>query len=195
MKKIIALILSVVMICCFSVTTFAAESPSATEKVTVTVRKADVIDPAGKVDTEYTLDKGTTITVKANSKYGTFNSWSVYKVEASVEGVSAPVNTGVMTLSAVKNLATTTKTVDAVAGTDYEIVKGSLTTAEMTIKLNTAVIVCGNYNNVKTDPNVVSGADDSDSAPQTGDMTAVYAVVVMLAVVAFGFGVKKVYSK
>lgn len=195
MKKIIALVLSIVMVCCFSVTAFAAESPSATEKLTVTVRKADAVDSAVKVDTEYTLDKGTTLTVKANSKYGTFNSWSVYKVEASVEGVSAPVNTGVMTLSAVKNLATTTKTVEAVAGTDYEIVKGSLTTTEMTIKLNTSVIVCGNYNNVKTDPNVASGADDSDSAPQTGDMTAVYAVVVMLAVVAFGFGVKKVYSK
>lgn len=195
MKKIIALILSIVMICCFSVTAFAADSPTATEKVTVTVRKADVIDPAGKVDTEYTLDAGSTITVKANAKYGTFNSWSVYKVESAVEGVSAPVSSGVITLSAVKNLAATTKTVDAVVGTDYEIVKGSLTTTEMTIKLNTTVIVCGNYDNVKTDPNVASGADDSDSAPQTGDMTALYAVVVMLGVAAFAFGVKKVYSK
>lgn len=195
MKKIIALILTVAMVCCFSVTAFAAESPSATEKVTVTVRKADVVDPAGKVDTEYTFDAGTTITVKANSKYGTFNSWSVYKVEASVDGVSAPVSSGVVTLSAVKNLAATTTTVDAVAGTDYEIIKGSLTTSEMTIKLNTAVIVCGNYDNVKTDPNVVSGGDASDSAPQTSDMTAIYAIVVMLAAAAFGFGVKKVYSK
>ena len=195
MKKIIALVLSIVMICCFSVTAFAADSPSATEKVTATVRKADLVDPVGKVDTEYTLDKGATLTVKANSKYGTFNSWSVYKVEASVEGVSAPVNSGVITLSAVKNLAATTKTVDAVVGTDYEIVKGSLTASEMTIKLNTSVIVCGNYDNVKTDPNAASNADGSASAPQTSDMTAVYAMVVMLAVVAFGFGVKKVYSK
>ena len=38
-------------------------------------------------------------------------------------------------------------------------------------------------------------ADDSASAPQTGDITVVYAMVIMLAVVAFGFGVKKVYSK
>ncbi len=195
MKKIIALILSIVMICCFSVTAFAAESPTASEKVTVTVRKADIVDPAGKVDTEYTFDAGTTITVKANSKYGTFNSWSVYKEEATVEGVSAPVNSGIVTLSAVKALAATTKMVEAKAGTDYEIVKGSLTSSEMTIKLNTAVIVCGNYDNVKTDPAASSSADDSDSAPQTGDMTAVYAVVVMLAVVAFTFGVKKVYSK
>lgn len=194
MKKIIALVLSVVMICCFSVTAFAAESPSATEKVTVTVRKADVVNPTGKVDTEYTFDAGTTITVKANSKYGTFNSWSVYKEEKAA-GVSAPVNSGVITLSAVKNLATTTKMVDAVAGTDYEIVKGSLTSTEMTIKLNTAVIVCGNYDNVKTDPNVASGADGSANAPQTSDMTVAYAIVIMLGIVAFGFGVKKVYSK
>lgn len=194
MKKIIALVLSVVMICCFSVTAFAAESPSATEKVTVTVRKADVVSPTGKVDTEYTLDAGTTLTVKANSKYGTFNSWSVYK-EETVTGVSAPVNSDVITLSVVKNLATTTKTVDAIQGTDYEIVKGSLTSTEMTIKLNTAVIVCGNYDNIKTDPNVASGADNSASAPQTSDMTVAYIAVVMLAVAAFGFGAKKVYSK
>lgn len=187
MKKIIALVLSIVMICCFSVTAFAADSPTATEKVTVTVRKADVVDPAGKVDTAYTLDAGTTLTVKANSKYGTFKDWSIYKETAST-------TTGMITLSVV-NLAATTKYVDAVSGTDYEIVKGSLTSTEMTIKLNTSVIVCGNYDNVKTDPGAVSGGDSSDSAPQTGDMTALYAIVVMLGLVAFGFGVKKVYSK
>lgn len=188
MKKLIALVLSIVMICALSVTAFAADSPSATEKVTITVRKADVVDPAGKVDTEYTFDAGTTITVKANSKYGTFNSWSIYKEVADT------TTTGMVTLSVVKNLAAA-KTVDAVEGTDYEIVKGSLTTDEITIKLNTPVIVCANYDNVKTDPNASSNADGSDSAPATGDMTIVYAAVVMLAVAAFGFGVKKVYSK
>lgn len=192
MKKIIALVLSIVMICCFSVTAFAAESPSATEKVTVTVRKADLSDPTGKVDTEYTFDAGTTITVKADSKYGTFNSWSVYKEETAT-GVSTTPKSEIVTLSVVKALAAT-KTVDAVQGTDYEIVKGSLTSSEMTIKVNTSVIVCGNYDNVKTDPNVASG-DGSSSSPQTGDMTVLYAVIVMLAVAAFGFGVKKVYSK
>ena len=194
MKKIIALVLSIVMICCFSVTAFAAESPSADQKIKVTVRKADLSDPTGKVDVTYTLDKGDTFTVKANPKYGKFNDWSVYKVEATAAGVSAPVNTGIVTLSAFKTLATT-KTVDAVQGTDYEIVAGSLTATELTIKVNTSVIVCGNYDNVKTDPNVASGADGSSSSPQTGDMTVLYAVIVMLAVAAFGFGVKKVYSK
>ncbi len=188
MKKIIALVLSIVMILCLSVTAFAAESPSATEKVTVTIRKATAVDPVGKVDTEYTLDAGATLTVKADSKYGTFNSWSVYKEDATT------ATTGMVTLSAVKNLAAV-KTVEAVEGTDYEIVKGSLTSTELTIKLNTAVIVCANYNNVKTDPNASSNADGSDSAPSTGDMTVAYAMFVVLAVAAFGFGVKKVYSK
>ncbi len=188
MKKIIALVLSIIMICCFSITAFAADSPTATEKITVVVRKADVIDPAGKIDTEYTFDAGITLTVKANEKYGTFNSWSVYKKTATTPA------TGMVTLSVVKNLAAA-ETVDAVAGVDYEIVKGSLTSSEITIKLNTTVIICGNYDNVKTDPNASSNADGSDSAPSTSDMTVAYVMVVMLAIVAFGFGVKKVYSK
>ena len=183
MKKLIALVLSIVMVCCFSVTAFAADSPSATEKVTFTVRKADVVDPAGKVDTEYTLDAGTTITVKANSKYGTFKDWSIYK-ETTATGVSAPVNNGIMTLSAVKTLAAT-KFVDAVAGTDYEIVKGSLTTDELTIKVNASVVICANYDNVKTDPALPSSGDNSSDSPATGDMTAVYVMVVMLAVAVF----------
>ena len=187
MKKLIALVLSIVMVCCFSVTAFAADSPSATEKVTFTVRKADVVDPAGKVDTEYTLDAGTTITVKANSKYGEFKNWSIYK-EAAVTPA-----TGVVTLNATK--AVSAKYVEAVAGTDYEIVKGSLTTSELTIKLNAEVIVCGNYGNVVTNPGSASNADDSADAPATSDMTVAYAMDVMLAVAVFGFGVKKVYSK
>lgn len=195
MKKIIALVLSIVLVCCCSVTAFAAESPTATEKVTVTVRKADVTNPTGKVDVEYTFDKGATVTVKANDAYGTFNSWSIYKVEAAVEGTSSAVNSGIVTLSAVKNLAATTKTSDAVAGTDYEVVSGSLTSKELTVKVNTSVIICGNYDNVKTNPLNASTADNSASAPQTSDITVVYAVVIMLAVAAFGFGVKKVYSK
>ena len=194
MKKIIALVLSIAMICCFSVTAFAADSPIAGEKATITVRKADVVEPAGQVvDTEYTVEAGTVITVKANSKYGTFKDWSIYK-ETTATGVSAPVNNGVMTLSAVKTLAAT-KFVDAVAGTDYEIVKGSLTTNELTIKVNSSVVICANYDNVKTDPALPSSGDSSSDSPATGDMTAVYVMVVMLAVVAFGFGVKKVYSK
>ncbi len=195
MKKIVALIMAIILVCCCSVTAFAAESPVATEKVTVTLRKASSVAPTEKYDVEYTVDNGAVITVKASEAYGTFNSWSIYKVNATVEGTSSNTSdSGIVTLS-VLNLATTTKTSDAVAGTDYEIVSGSLTSKEMTVKVKTSVIICGNYNNVKTDPLSNSNADDSASAPATNDITAVYAVIVMLAVVAFGFGVKKVYSK
>ena len=184
MKKIIALVLSIVMICCFSVTAFAAESPTATEKVTVTLRKASS-DVA--VDKAYTVDAGATITVKADSKYGKFNGWSIYK-----EAAATP-KTGMVTLS-VLNLATT-KTATAVEGTDYEIVSGSLTSTELTIKVKSSVIICGNYDGKTTDPSASSNADGSAQSPQTGDMTIVYAVVAMLALGAFAFGVKKVYSK
>lgn len=196
MKKLIAVVLSVVMVFCLSVTAFAAESPVADEKTTFIIRKADVIEPTGKVvDTEYVVEAGSIITVKANAKYGTFKDWSIYKEEATVAGVSAPVDSGIITLSAVKALATTNKFVAAVAGTDYEIVKGSLTTPEITVKVNAPLVICANYDNVKTDPTAPSAGDGSASAPQTGDVTVAYIAVVMLAVVAFGFGVKKVYSK
>lgn len=196
MKKIIALVLSVVMICCFSVTAFAAESPTATEKITVTVRKADITNPVGDVDVKYTHDKGATITVKADSKYGEFNSWSIYKVEASVEGTAvAGGEAGLITLSAVKNLATTSKVVKAVEGTDYDVVKGSLTSSELVIEAHTSLIICGNYDNKITDPNDTSIIDDSDDSDPTGDTAVYYIAIVILAAAAFAFGVKKIYSK
>ena len=195
MKKFITLVLSIVFVCSFSVTAFAAESPVANEKVTITIRKANIVEPDYKLDTEYTVDAGTTITVKADPKYGKFNSWSVYKEEATVEGTSTTFASGIVALSAVKNLAAKIDFVKAVKGVDYEIVKGSLTTSEMTIKLNTAVIVCGNYDNVVTDPSKPSKIDDSETSAPTGDMTVAYIAIVMLAAVAFAFGTKKVYSK
>lgn len=168
MKKIIALVLSVIMICCFSVTAFAADSPTATEKVTVTIRKAD---SSVKMDVEHTLGIGDEIVVKADeSEFGEFKSWGIYK------------------------LTSDSKAVEAIKGVDYEIIAGSLSDKELSIKLITSVIICANYGNVVTDPLSNSNVDGSDSAPSTGDMTVVYAVLVMLAVVAFGFGVKKVYS-
>lgn len=169
MKKIVALVLSAIMVCCLSVTAFAAESPSATEKVTVTVKKADTLGTDNKVDVEYTVDNGSTITVKASDKYGKeFDGWTVYKAGTTTE---------------------------AVAGTDYEIVKGDIKSGEITLKLKANVVVCANYDDVKTSPNASSSTDGSASAPATGDMTVVYAALVALAVVTFGFGVKKVYSK
>lgn len=169
MKKIIAVVLSIVMICCLAVTAFATPSPVAGNKVTVTFKKAD----AGvTMNVAHTLEKGSVITVKANTQQsGQFNSWSVYKVAA--DG----------------------KYVEAVAGVDYEIVAGTLTAEEVSVKLISDVVVCGNYNGTVTDPAPEAATGDgSSTAPQTGDMTMAY-VFVVLAVAAFGFGAKKVYSK
>lgn len=196
MKKIIALVLSVMLICCCGITAFAAKSPEAGEKYDVIIRKAVGTAPVEKADIEYTVDKDTLITVKADeAAYGKFDNWSIYTVTETVEGVSAPVNSGVITLNAAINLAATTKTAKAVEGTDYEIVSGSLTAKELTVKVKTDVIICANYAGKVTDPNTNSNVDGKPTAPQTGDMTVVYVAVLMLAVVAFGFGAKKVYSK
>lgn len=168
MKKIIALVLSLILVCCCSVTAFAAESPVADEKVTVVVRKADYVDFDGKSDVKYTVEKDKLITVQDDSEYGKFNSWTVYKADGSAE---------------------------AVEGVDFEVVSGSFTEQKMTVKAKASIIVCANYNGVKTNPVVESNADNSASAPQTGDMATAYIAVIMLAAVVFGFGVKKAYSK
>ena len=80
MKKIIALVLSLVMICCFAVTAFAAESPVAAEKVTVTVRKgtSSVGGQTFKADVVHNVDNGTTIVLKADATLGKFNNWVFY---------------------------------------------------------------------------------------------------------------------
>ncbi len=196
MKKIIALVLSIVLVCCFSVTAFAADSPVAGSKETVIIRKAVATGEDGadmKADVEYAVKDGAVITVKADeTKYGKFDSWSIYK-DTAAEGTAAPAKSGIMTLS-VLNLATATAPA-AVEGTDYEIISGSLTSKELTVKINSDVIICGNYDGVITDPNVDGNKDDSSSSPTTGDMTAFYAIAVILSLAVFAFSVKKVYSK
>ncbi len=172
MKKLIAFVLCILLICISTVTAFAA-SPTASTKVSVTLRKADGSSNVEKVDVAYTLDGGATVSVEANeADYGTFNSWSIYKV------VSADA-----------------KPVPAVAGVDYKIIKGSLNDAEMSIEVYTDIIICGNYGGVVTDPLELSTpSDKSDTSPETGDITVVYAALV-LAAAAVIFGAKKQYSK
>ncbi len=173
MKKLIALILGLVLIFSLSVTAFAAESPSATLKVEVILRKVDSASSTVKSDVTHSADKGVIITATADeTTYGRFNSWSIYK--------SVPGST---TLDLAKE------------GVDYEIVGGSLTEGEIKIKCNSSVIVCANYNDVVTNPLVTSNADSSANAPQTGDAAGFYFAVIALAALVFGVAVKKQYSK
>lgn len=164
MKRLIALILSLVLACAFSVTAFAADSPTASEKVTVIIRNAE--SPEVKQDVEYTIDKGGVITVRAISENGTFDGWKLYNIDGS-----------------------------EAADTDYEIITGSLTSKEAKFKVNASLIICGNYDSVTPAPINQSTGDSSDTSPTTGDMTSAYIAVVMLGIAAFGFGVKRVYSK
>ena len=167
MKKLIAIVLSIVMIFALSVTAFAADSPTATSKITITIRKALVADQEYKADVEYTVDGEKVFVFKADTKYGKFDNWTFYSEDGKA----------------------------LTEGTDYEIVAGSLNASEISIKFKKSVVVCANYDNVKTDPALPSSGDGSANAPQTGDATATYAVVIMLGIVAFAFGAKKVYSK
>ena len=195
MKKLMSIVLCIAILFSVSVVAFAAESPSATVKVTVTLRKATSVAPTEKTDVTYTIDNGTVVNVKANDAYGKFNNWSIYKVTSTVEPTSAKPASGVTTLSVAANvvaLANAGSVVEAVAGKDYEIVSGSLTTSEMTVKVYSDVIICGNYDNVKTDP-LVAG-DKAQTSPQTGDINMV-AVFAMLIGAAAVFGVKKAYNK
>ena len=74
MKKLIALILSVILICCFSVTAFAAESPTANEKVTVQVIKGTANNSIEKEGVPYTFEKGIVTTFKSRPPADTYKS-------------------------------------------------------------------------------------------------------------------------
>lgn len=174
MKKIIALILSIVILCSLSVTAFAAESPVAEEIVSFVAKKAKIvsIEVAGddatedtevediKLDVEYSFRKGTKVGVTADSSYGTFKSWSIYKVEEAITTTSVSKGFGLFALNAATNLTATTKYVEAVEGVDYEIVEGSLTEDSLTVMSYSEIVICGNYNKIKTNPSKSSSVTE-----------------------------------
>ena len=171
MKKIIAVIVCIAVLCTLSVAAFAA-SPSGKTKINVIIRKADGLEGVTKVDEKTVIEitnDGVTVKVQANSKYGTFNNWSIYKPDSSAKGYSA-----------------------AVAGTDYDIVEGSLTTSTLKVNVFSDVIICANYNGATTDP---LSASSQGSAPLTADMSVVCAAIVMLAAAGMVMSAKKVFSK
>ena len=157
MKKLIAFVLCIAVICTLSVTAFAAESPSASAKVSVTLRKAQGVGAVEKSDITYTIDDGGVVTVKAVASYGTFNSWSIYKGKAA-----------------------------AVLGTDYKIVSGSLTSSELKIEVYTDVIICANYNDVITDPLVKSDSSATSPQTGDVAVAGIAVVMLIAAAVVFG---------
>ena len=171
MKKIIAVIVCIAVLCTLSVAAFAA-SPSGTPMINVIIRKADGLEGVTKVDEKTALemtDNGVIVRIKTNSIYGNFNNWRIYKPDSSAQGYSA-----------------------AVEGTDYRIIEGSLTSVALKVNVFSDVIICGNYNGTITDP---LSASSQGSAPLTADMSVVCAAIVMLAAAGMVMSAKKVFSK
>lgn len=165
MKKLIALVIAVLVICAVPAMAFAADSPNAEKVYNVTVQKADI---DGTDKTQTTVKENGNVVVKADTAVGTFNSWKIYKLEGT--GASA-------------------KYVEAVAGTDYTVVTGTLKDASLTVKPLTDIVICANYNNKLTDPKT---GDMSEEAPKTGASVALLAFVCTLSLAGAGVAAKKI---
>ena len=190
MKKIIATILC--LVCAFSLTlgVCAEKSPEATVKYEVTLYKGTPVDGLSKAGEAQIVNEGGIVTAKAIESEGTFNSWTIYKA-ATATGTAGANEGGLITLSAAATpLASVTAAVEV---TDYTIVSGSLTSATLSIKPLTSLIICANYNGQITDP--VTGVAKKSDSPKTGYNTAIVFAVVMLGAAAVTFGAKKQLSK
>lgn len=172
MKKILAVVLSLMMVFCFSVTAFAASSPQGTtyHKVVTMANATDKYTVEIVPYTEGTPAASTTFTAKRLQESDQFVGWSVYKKDGTL----------------------------AVAGVDYTIVTGTTATAlgqtmlqEETIVLiaNTDLIVTANWNNELTSTKTAQAAFAATS-DKTGDTAAAVAVFVGVLALA-GVAVSK----
>lgn len=91
MKKIMALVLSLVLVMGLSVTAFAAESPSGEQVFSITF-----INGVGAAKANAAVNKDGTYTVKADTSKGKFDGWVVYKADGTVakEGVDYVFTSG-----------------------------------------------------------------------------------------------------
>ena len=189
MKKIIALVLCVVFVCALSVGVSAQDSPVADKVYAVTTivpeEKADITDnvkPAiVKVNDGGTITLTAPAAVKSDDAETKFAGFKIYK-KAAATGTAA-ANEGEV-------IALANGLVEAVKGTDYDIVKGALTDATVEIKPYTDLVVVANYKDVVIDPTtgVVTVQPES---PATGSATAICFAIVGLAAAAVTFGAKK----
>ena len=167
MKKVIAIVLSLAVIFTLSAVAFATtSSPVAKTEAKVIVREAGVEGHEAGKQFDIKVGEGF-VKVSAIASKGTFNGWSIYKI---VNG----------------------NAVQATLGTDYEVTEGSLSNPNMTVVPKTDIIICADYNGVKTAP---GNFDEGGNSPKTADMSVAYAVIVMMAAAAFAVSAKKVFSK
>ena len=183
MKKIFAIVLCVCLALTVSVSVMAASSP----QNNVIVIKGEGTDESGaaiKEDTYVTVSENGVITVTSSSKYGKFDSWSIYVVEETVDPT-----TGVA--KKVTRLAKLNE--------DFVIVTGDLKSDTIKIKpisSGVKIAVAGNYGNTITDPLKTSDAAGTPAkSDKTGDASAMLLVVSLLSGAAVLFGAKRQFSK
>ena len=196
MKKVLTVVLCICIALTLSISAMAEASP----ENKVIIRKATGTKQDGSsvaVDTWAEIAEDNTITVVADPKYGTFNSWSIYVV-SEVTGTAAGTSNGFGTANLVE-LATKETATAAKEGVDYTIVSGTLTTTTLTVRPISRIAICGNYSNTITDPLSSSSTPGSATAPVTGETNNLNKImvvsVVMLAAAAVVFGVKRQLSK
>ena len=156
MKKVFALILTLVFVFSMAVPAFAAKSPNGTvyNKVVIVDGNAHKDAPAqgdnkNENITHTTVVEGKSIKVKADPNKGKFDGWSIFKADGK----------------------------PAVAGVDYKILgASSLSDDEIEIIPLATIVITANYNDVVTETIIV---EDEEVSPPTGD-----ASVVVLSAVA-----------
>jgi hypothetical protein len=156
MKKVFAIILTIVLVMGLSIPAFAAKSPGGTvyHKVVVVDGNDHKDAPAGSTPeniTHKTVVEGDKVKVTATEGKGTFDNWVIYKADGT----------------------------PAVAGEDYRLLGAfALTDPEIELIPLTTIVITANYDNIKTETIIIS---DEDESPETGDNT----VVVLSAVALF----------
>lgn len=172
MKKVLALVLTLVLVFGLAVPVFAAKSPNGQEyhKVVI-IQGNDHKNDDGSLDdkheniTHTTVVDGNKVKVKSNSAMGKFNGWTIYKADGTL----------------------------AVEGVDYRVLGAfSLTDPEIEIVPLATIVIAANYNDVKTEPIIVN---DEDESPETGDNTVIVLSAVALIALCGAVVAKKQLAK
>lgn len=175
MKKLFAAILSIIAVFTFSFGAFAESSPQAETVIQVTVYNANPTSGVSQEGKAEIVQSGNVVVCNAIDNKGTFDGWSIYKVEVPEGAKDQKISV-------------------AVEGKDYIFVEGGF--KALTIKVNPLVslIICANYNGLVTDP--ATGELKKPDSPKTGNNTLMLASVMMLASAAFVFAkTNKLFSK
>lgn len=170
MKKLLALVLTLVLIIGLAVPVFAAKSAGGTVYF-----KVVVVDGNGHKDapadatpdniTHTTVVEGNKIKVTADESKGDFDGWVIYKADGTV----------------------------AVKDVDYKVL-GAFTLADSEIEIIplATIVITANYNGVKTETVIVN---DEDESPETGDNTVVVLSAVALIALCGAVVSKKQLAK